>query len=120
MASTGPSLVASRPQVAEAVAGSRVAIRGGKAKLLPKCSQSAQAPSNIIDVINDPSSIEDPPQDVSLVQSKRVYMTRSKSLFASILPIPSATSLDVVDTAGRRPGRSRQGAASQPPKLPSL
>lgn len=95
-------------------------LEGGNAKLLPKCSQFAQAPSNIIDVINDPSSIEDPPQDVSLVQSKRVYMTRSKSLFASILPIPSATSLDVVDTAGRRPGRSRQGAVSQPPKLPSL
>jgi hypothetical protein len=48
MASTGPSLVASRPQVAEAVAGSRVAIRGGKAKLLPKCSQSAQAPSILL------------------------------------------------------------------------
>jgi hypothetical protein len=115
-----PSLVASRPQVAEAVAGSGVAIRGGKEKLLPKCSQSAQAPSNIIDVINDPYSTEDPPQDVSLVQSKRVYMTRSKSLFASVLPIPSAISLDVVDTTSRRPGRSRQGAASQPPKPPSL
>jgi len=95
-------------------------LEGGKAKLLPKCSQSAQAPSNIIDVINDPSSTKDPPQDVSLVQSKRVYMTRSKSLFASVLPIPSATSLEVVDTAGRRPGRSRQRAASQPPKPPSL
>jgi hypothetical protein len=95
-------------------------LEGGNAKLLPKCSQFAQAPSNIIDVINDPSSTEDPPQDVSLVQSKRVYMSRSKSLFASVLPIPSATSLEMVDTASRRPDRSRQRAASQPPKPPSL
>ncbi|KAL9376616.1 hypothetical protein Peur_030736 [Populus x canadensis] len=55
MAPIGPSLIASCPQVAKAVAGS---------------------------------------------ESKRVYMTKSKSLFALVLPIPSATPLDVVDTAG--------------------
>ncbi|KAL9404012.1 hypothetical protein Peur_000984 [Populus x canadensis] len=62
----------------------------------------------------------DPPKDASLVQSKRVYMTRSKSLFAPVLPIPSTTPLSVVDTASRKPSRSRHGAAGQSLKPFSL
>ncbi|KAJ7002904.1 hypothetical protein NC653_008202 [Populus alba x Populus x berolinensis] len=49
-------------------------------------------------VIDDPSAIDDPPQDASLIQSKRPYMTRSKSLF-----IPSDTLISVVNIASRRP-----------------
>ncbi|KAL3598276.1 hypothetical protein D5086_006194 [Populus alba] len=49
-------------------------------------------------VIDDPSVINDPPQDASLIQSKRPYMTRSKSLF-----IPFDTLISVVNIASRRP-----------------
>ncbi|KAJ6932433.1 hypothetical protein NC651_008005 [Populus alba x Populus x berolinensis] len=56
-------------------------------------------------VIDDPSTTDDPPQDTSLLQSKRPYMSRSKRLL-----ILSDTLISVVNIAGKRPGRSRQGA----------